>query len=314
MIAIILTVMQLGAGPLAAKEDESIPYNFKGLSRVIAIGDLHGDVNALISILLDKKLISDEGQWIGGEADVVIVGDWAGETKKKTRKILDYLLHLEGISMQRGGRIHTLMGNADQKAVLSWKFLEKEPYVSWLTTRNAIIQIDTDLFGHAGIDYWGKKKKERKLQRINSKVRDWLRYHLTSGDKPRKKTGWIFKDKPIKLFGRKIKGPLWTRIYKIHSLEEDKKPKNAPSRKELLELLKENKAKRIFTGHNPTPDSLILDKHPYYGKMIISLDSRISDKKRGRLSSIEISRGQLQRKYSERSPNCVRILESIGTD
>ena len=53
----------------------STPSILPNVSRIIAIGDLHGDLSALIHALRKAKVIGPRGEWIGKDTVVVQVGD-----------------------------------------------------------------------------------------------------------------------------------------------------------------------------------------------------------------------------------------------
>lgn len=44
--------------------------------RIIAVGDLHGDLEAFLSILKDRNLITETGAWAGKATQLVVVGDY----------------------------------------------------------------------------------------------------------------------------------------------------------------------------------------------------------------------------------------------
>ena len=50
-------------------------YDWQGVSRVVAIGDVHGDKDALTAVLRMAGLIDSNDGWIGGTTHAVQVGD-----------------------------------------------------------------------------------------------------------------------------------------------------------------------------------------------------------------------------------------------
>ena len=48
---------------------------FQPPCRTVAIGDLHGDYEAMVRSLKLADLIDDDQQWVGGEATLVQLGD-----------------------------------------------------------------------------------------------------------------------------------------------------------------------------------------------------------------------------------------------
>ena len=60
------------------KYKEQIDYIYPSQRRIIAIGDLHGDIDALKAILINSKLIkndSDNPVWTGNDTFLLSVGD-----------------------------------------------------------------------------------------------------------------------------------------------------------------------------------------------------------------------------------------------
>ena len=61
-------------------EEEDLEINklksvYENIKRIIAIGDIHGDFDALLKALYVGKVIDIKGKWIGEETHVVQVGD-----------------------------------------------------------------------------------------------------------------------------------------------------------------------------------------------------------------------------------------------
>ena len=52
-----------------------IQDRWTGVDRVVAIGDVHGDCDALIVVLKMASLVDDQAHWTGGKAHLVQVGD-----------------------------------------------------------------------------------------------------------------------------------------------------------------------------------------------------------------------------------------------
>ena len=62
--------------------------------RVVAIGDIHGSYDGLVSILQRADLVGDDLHWIGGTATFVQTGD-IFDRGVEVRKVLDLLMRLE---------------------------------------------------------------------------------------------------------------------------------------------------------------------------------------------------------------------------
>jgi hypothetical protein len=81
-----------------------------GVERVVAVGDIHGDADQLVSVLRSARLLDDQGKWSGGTAHLVQTGDIL-DRGPDSRKAMDLLIRLEGEALKAGGRVHCLIGN-----------------------------------------------------------------------------------------------------------------------------------------------------------------------------------------------------------
>ncbi len=79
-------------------------------SRVVVFGDVHGDRSALESALRMANLVDDAGDWNGGMATLVQVGDVLDRGDDE-RAILDDLLTLKEQARIAGGEVIQLNGN-----------------------------------------------------------------------------------------------------------------------------------------------------------------------------------------------------------
>ena len=83
---IAITVILLLLIPsLSAKQVSQ--WEWKGIERVVAIGDIHGLYDYLESLLKGTELIDEELAWIGGTDHLVLCGDILDRGKKE-RKIV----------------------------------------------------------------------------------------------------------------------------------------------------------------------------------------------------------------------------------
>ncbi len=78
--------------------------------RVIAIGDIHGAFDPLVSILRQVRLIDDRNHWVGEDATLVVTGDFL-DRGPRVFKVADLLMDLERKAPKAGGRVIVLLGN-----------------------------------------------------------------------------------------------------------------------------------------------------------------------------------------------------------
>ncbi|MCO4769444.1 MAG: metallophosphoesterase [Deltaproteobacteria bacterium] len=215
----------------AAPEGRPIPFPTvsDAPNRLIAMGDVHGDFDAMMQALRIADLVDDDGSWVGGDAWVVQTGDQLdrGDTE---RRILDTLPRLADEAWAAGGAFIALNGNHEAMNVeLDLRYVTEEgfadfsnvappeaeqdeellgypeeergrvaafrpggPYAMQLSERNIAVIVGDSAFVHGGIN---PSHAERGLERINDEVQEWMR---GEDDWP-----WIINGD----------GPLWIRDY-----------------------------------------------------------------------------------------------------
>ena len=81
-----------------------------GERRIVAFGDVHGDLEAARSALRLAGAIDEQDRWIGGELIVVQTGDQLDRGDQE-RAILDLFERLRVESTAAGGAFHAVLGN-----------------------------------------------------------------------------------------------------------------------------------------------------------------------------------------------------------
>ena len=88
------------------------PSTFSGIERIVAIGDVHGDYDALVEVLRFSGVVDGKNKWTGGKTHLVQVGD-IPDRGPDTRKAIELLMKLEKDARKAGGAVHVLIGNHD---------------------------------------------------------------------------------------------------------------------------------------------------------------------------------------------------------
>jgi hypothetical protein len=319
---------------LITLKPDKIKWNYRPVPpRIVAVGDVHGDIAGLACILIDLDLIDRKGRWTGKNSHLVLNGDLVGG--RNARLLLQFVMRLEEEARSSGGAVHPLLGNHDvevfykdyQKRTGKTMFQKYQVegarngsirdafsgdtvFAGWLRRRNAVVKIGPTIFTHAGLNVWAFKHHPR---RINATIRAWIRYWQGVDGKPDKRTQWVALGKKLN-WAPSSTGPMWTRSYKVTKRKNKKKKKTnnngtAPHRDDLARLLKKYKARRMVIGHAPVAQKEILLSHPVYGPKVIMIDSRISDKKGGRLSCVEIRGNEIRAHYPDRAKAGEKIRE-----
>lgn len=88
----------------------SQPLTAQNPTRIIAIGDIHGSIDGLKSILKTTGLIDGNQKWSGGRTRLLQTGDYT-DRGEGTRAVMDLLMALEPQAKDAGGRAVVLLGN-----------------------------------------------------------------------------------------------------------------------------------------------------------------------------------------------------------
>ena len=86
------------------------PVVAQGAARIVAIGDIHGEIDGFKRILQAAGLTDAGGKWIGGRTQLIQTGDYV-DRGAGTRAVLDLLMALEPQAKNAGGRAFSLLGN-----------------------------------------------------------------------------------------------------------------------------------------------------------------------------------------------------------
>lgn len=78
--------------------------------RIVAIGDIHGELAGFRAILKTAGLTDAAGQWSGGRTHFIQTGDYT-DRGEGTRAVMDLLMAIEGQAGRAGGRAVVLLGN-----------------------------------------------------------------------------------------------------------------------------------------------------------------------------------------------------------
>lgn len=103
-------VATTAVGALGSCKLVAEPLRVPGGKRLVAIGDIHGDLRALQAALRTAGAIDAIGRWRGGPLVVVQTGDLLDRGDDE-QAILDYLEQLEGEATKAGGALYWLLGN-----------------------------------------------------------------------------------------------------------------------------------------------------------------------------------------------------------
>ncbi len=233
------------------------PTRFPPAPRILAFGDVHGDLAATLRALQLAGVIDKKNHWAGGSVVLVQTGDQLDRGDQE-QAILDLFTRLADEATAAAGTFHVLNGNHElMNAHLKLRYVtpggftdfqdaipydpsdpslaayEPEqrarvaafrpggPYALVLARRNTVVIIGDNVFVHAGIL---PEHVTYGLERLNSEIRAWLR-----GEQPRPP---VTKGKT---------SPVWTRLFSKDTGESECEI--------LAEVLEQLSARRMIVGH-----------------------------------------------------------------
>jgi hypothetical protein len=238
------------------------PYRFSAPRRLVAIGDLHGDLGAARRALELGGAVDRADRWIGGSLVVVQTGDVLDRGDDE-REILSWFADLGRQAERSGGALHVLQGNHEVMNVegdfryvtpggvadfadvtvdpgrgellrfppslrpRAAAFLPGGPWARRLSVHPTVAIVGRTAFAHGGI---GPGDVGLGVGRINGAVTAWMR--------------GLLPNLPPALRGEDT--PFWTRRYSGAILSDD-------TCRTLGELLVTLGADRLVIGHTVQP-------------------------------------------------------------
>lgn len=115
VLALIRSV--LGTALLLAAAFAALPAAAQTPSRIVAVGDLHGDYEAWTQIARAAGLIDAQGHWIGGSTTLVQLGD-VTDRGPDSLLIIRSLQRLAAQAPEVGGRVVVMLGNHEAMNLL----------------------------------------------------------------------------------------------------------------------------------------------------------------------------------------------------
>ena len=181
-------------------------------ARVVAIGDVHGDLVNFHRALKAAQLVDERYRWSAGRDILVLTGDLV-ERGADTKSVLETALRLGREASVVGGKVIQLLGNHEIMTMRGkLKYVHKKDLASFggtsarahafsvdgawgrrLRCMPAVVVVGRDLFVHAGLLF--KWVEGREVDALNADVRNAL----------------LSDSFRMPVLG--TEGPLWTRLY-----------------------------------------------------------------------------------------------------
>ena len=88
-----------------------------GAERIVAVGDIHGSLDGLTTILKKVGLIDGDRRWSGGSTVFVQTGDYT-DRGEDVLQVMDLLMDLQEQADKAGGEVIVLLGNHETMNLL----------------------------------------------------------------------------------------------------------------------------------------------------------------------------------------------------
>lgn len=265
-----------------------IPSILKPRKRIIAVGDIHGDLSALIYSLYISKVVDKSGNWIGFNTVVVQMGDLIDKKRFNNNlnnsndsleeiRIIDFLNNLHLKALKFGGCVLRVIGNHEIMNIMG-DFSYVLPYhlngfkgnnirkklfqpggilaKKIMTNSNAIIQIGNWVFVHAGLLPF--HLNDYNIEQINFIVRNYILGKIKFQD--------IKPELREIIFG--VNGFLWNRELTMNINESKKKNLYDLLNKINIDLTREG---GMVVGHTVNKDI-----NHKYNKKLWTIDTGMS--------------------------------------
>lgn len=255
------------------------PDTFRGVSKIFAISDIHGEYEPLVALLQTASVIDQELHWSWGDGHLVVNGDTFDRGDGVT-ECLWLFYRLEQEARLAGGRVHVLLGNHETMVLRRDLRYVNEKYLDgivartrvnytdlfgpdmelgrWLRTKHTAIMLNNIVFVHGGIPP-SLVQRGVSLSAINALARKTLdarSYEVA------------FDERLRKYYGHSDEGPFWYRGY--HYSQEGRYPQATIS--QVDSILAAFDARAIVVGHTEVDQVTSL-----YGGKVIALDIRLDE-------------------------------------
>jgi hypothetical protein len=133
LAAVVLLTLPCGAG----NDEGPLPYRWDDVERVVALGDVHGALEPLVSVLQSTGLVDPALHWSGGRTHLVSLGDLT-DRGPDSRAVMDLLIRLQTEAEVAGGRVHVLLSNHEVMGVAGdLRYTTEEDFATWKDLEDA---------------------------------------------------------------------------------------------------------------------------------------------------------------------------------
>lgn len=108
-LPLLNSLMTMNIAEVAPEQLQRAAHSRKNIE-IIAIGDVHGDYSALLSIFQRVGIINNNRDWNGGNVTVIQTGDQQDKGSRES-DVYNLLFKLQDQAPRSGGRVYILYGN-----------------------------------------------------------------------------------------------------------------------------------------------------------------------------------------------------------
>jgi hypothetical protein len=131
----IFGIILLAALPVAAPAEDT----WKGVGRIVAIGDVHSDMAQFLAVARSAGVIDGDNNWSGGKTHLVQDGDLL-DRGPESRKLIELLMKLEKQAHEAGGEVHCLIGNHEAMNLYGdLRYVSASDFASYKTDESAAL-------------------------------------------------------------------------------------------------------------------------------------------------------------------------------
>jgi calcineurin-like phosphoesterase family protein len=113
---------------------------WKRVDRIVAVGDVHGDLAQFTGVLRSAGVIDRDNNWSGGKTHLVQDGDLF-DRGPDSRQLIELLMKLEKQARGAGGEVHCLIGNHETMNLYGdWRYVSAPDYASYQTNDSASLR------------------------------------------------------------------------------------------------------------------------------------------------------------------------------
>jgi len=110
--------------------------------RIVAIGDVHGDLHRMTSVLEVAGIIDSKIEWTGKDSILISTGDFT-DRGLRVREVMDHLIRLEKEAKKSGGKVVVLFGNHEMMNLTGdLRYVPSEVYLSFSDKKSEKLRED----------------------------------------------------------------------------------------------------------------------------------------------------------------------------